>query len=565
MIIALCQINPIVGDVEGNKKKILDFTREAQAKGAQLAVFPELALVGYPPRDLLERAYFIDEVQQAIEEIRIKTKNIALILGYPARNGKTDEKSLYNRISLIDQQEIKFSYDKVLLPSYDVFDETRYFEPGKNFQTYLFSNYYLGLTVCEDLWNDKHFFSHRLYPVDPVEEIAKNPLDVLINTSASPYFAFKPNLRYNMVSNIAKTYKKPVIYVNQVGGQDELLFDGCSMVFNEEGQLIHQAASFYEDLSYIEIDQNAGTVQALENKSESPDFKCNLHIQKDYNKPPVDEIFYGLTMGIRDYVRKCGFSQVLVGLSGGVDSALTVALAAFALGSENVLAILMPTKYSSDHSVSDSEALCRNLNIPYHIIPIQNVFDTVLSNLHPIFSDLPEDETEENIQSRIRGLTLMALSNKFNRLLLATGNKSEFAVGYATIYGDMCGGISVISDLYKTWVYKVCHFINRDSILIPENILTKPPSAELKPGQVDEDSLPPYEILDRILQMYIENRMSRKEISDMGFDKELVNKIIKMIDRAEYKRRQAAPGLKVTDKSFGSGRRMPIATRLSYK
>lgn len=542
MKIALSQFNPTVGDFAGNSARILSLAAQAQERGADLAVFSELCLCGYLPQDLLERPAFIDRNRQALKELAAKLP-LPAIVGYVGRVEHSTGKAIANRAALICSGRIVFEQSKMLLPTYDVFDESRYFQPADRQYVYGLGPEQLGITICEDMWNDKNFWANRRYPRDPVSELIGQGATVLINISASPYTIDKRSLRLEILQSIAVQHRRPVIYVNQVGGNDTLIFDGASIALRADGKIAAQTLAFAEDLVLFDTVSGEG----------------EMHAQ------PREELEYAycaLLAGTRDYVHKCGFKKILIGLSGGIDSAVVAAIATEALGRENVLGISMPGPYSSEGSKADAKALAANLGIEFKTIPIGAVFDAYRSALAPAFGDRPADATEENLQARIRGNYLMALSNKFGSMVLSTGNKSENAVGYCTLYGDMAGGLAVISDVPKLMVYELARWINRERELIPPSTIDKPPSAELRPNQKDEDSLPPYDVLDRILKAYIEDLQSPREIADhYGFDLKLVRDIALLVDRNEYKRKQAAPGLKITSRAFGFGRPFPIAQK----
>lgn len=541
MKIALAQINQTVGDFKKNTEKICLSINRAKCKGADLVAFPELAVTGYPPKDFLDIPAFVDENLKALEEIAHSTSGIAAIVGFVDKNKRPYGKLVHNAAAFIQDQKIVSVHHKSLLPTYDVFDECRYFEPAHTISPVKFKNYTLGISICEDIWNDEEFWTRPLYEIDPIENLISNGANVIINISSSPFTVGKhEEIRLRMLTHDAVKYKVPFIYVNQVGGNDDLVFDGNSAVINAQGKLIAQAAIFEEDLMVVDI--------------ENP----SVHVQpKCYS--PIATIHMALIAGLRDYVTKCGFKKVVIGLSGGVDSAVTAALAVESLGSDNVIGVLMPSQFSSQGSIDDAAKLALNLGIAYKIIPIKDIFEIYQNTLKTEFKGRPFDITEENLQARIRGNILMALSNKYGYLVLTTGNKSELAVGYCTLYGDMSGGFALISDVPKTMVYELANFINRGKEVIPKNSIDKPPSAELRPNQLDQDSLPPYDIMDGILKAYVEDARGVDEIVRMGFDEKTVREIIKKVNRNEYKRRQAAPGIKVTSKAFGSGRRMPIA------
>jgi len=540
--IALAQFNPTVGDFAGNSARIVEFAREASKRGAQLAVFSELCLCGYLPLDLLERPAFLERNRAELACLAKKVP-LPVIVGYAGKAQDSTGKPVANTAALLADGRVVFEQRKMLLPTYDVFDESRYFQPAKSQHVFPFCGEQLGITICEDVWNDKNFWAKRLYERDPVTELAGKGTTILLNISASPYTMNKRHLRLEMLQALARTHHRPVVYVNQVGGNDSLLFDGSSIALTADARVAAQARSFEEDL--VCFDSAAGT--------------------GDIRSQPVDELacaYSALVCGTRDYVRKCGFRRVLVGLSGGIDSAVVGCIAAAAVGPENVLGVSMPGPYSSEGSLRDARKLAENLGIQVLVLPIGDVFGSYRSALQPAFEDRPEDVAEENIQARVRGNLLMALSNKFGYLVLSTGNKSEMAVGYCTLYGDMAGGLAVISDVPKTMVYELAKLLNREREVIPAATLAKPPSAELRPNQTDQDTLPPYDVLDRILKAYIEDLRSPEEIADhYGFSLQLVREVALRVDRNEYKRKQAPPGLKVTSKAFGVGRRVPIAQK----
>lgn len=542
MNILLASINPTVGDLEGNFQKIIDKIHSAKEVGADLVVFPELSLLGYPPLDLLDKKSFIDEAISYHQKIAEHSKDIGVIFGSVVRIEDQVGTNLFNSAIFCFDGEIKSIHYKSLLPNYDVFDEVRYFEPSPEIKLLEFKGKKFGITICEDAWNDKDFWVHRKYEFDPVEEVVKLGAEFIVNISASPFSAGKEKIRTEMFSSIAKKHQRTVLFVNQVGANTDLIFDGGAKVFDSNGNLILASNRFEESFVLFNTEENYE--------------KLNYSFSED-----VEDIYRALILGIKDYCQKTGFKKVVLGLSGGIDSALVAVLAKEALGPENVLCVMMPSQYSSEGSIKDSEKLVNKIGVRSTILPIQNLFEEFKKTLSKEFRDLPEDVTEENLQSRIRGTLLMALSNKFGYLLLATGNKSELATGYATLYGDMCGGLAPISDVYKTKVYELAKFINRQEEIIPIEIINKVPSAELRPNQTDQDTLPPYDVLDEILYYYIEEAKEVDEIVEAGFDRELVQKVLKMVDRAEYKRKQAAPGLKVTNKAFGSGRRFPIVQR----
>jgi NAD+ synthase/NAD+ synthase (glutamine-hydrolysing) len=546
MRIALGQMNSTVGDLSGNARLMSSFAERAARVGAELIVFPELSLTGYPPRDLLEKESFLDQTEQHLLELAQRTSvlNLAIICGTVTRAEANTGNRLYNTAAVLRGGQVVFRQRKMLLPSYDVFDETRYFQPGEKQHPWLFDGTNIALTICEDAWNDKQFWERRLYSRDPVEELAQKGAKMLISINASPYHMGKRSLRREIFNATSHHFRIPVVYVNQVGGNDQLIFDGSSFAMDASGQVVASAASFQEDLVMFDT----GSMRADQHE----------------NLPNECEAAYeALVLGTRDYIRKCGFKSVLIGLSGGVDSSLTAAIAVDAVGRENVVGVGMPGPYSSEHSVTDASVLARNLGIRFELVSIREQYQSFLKALHSLFGDVPADVTEENLQSRLRGVTLMALSNKWGALVLTTGNKSELAVGYCTLYGDMCGGLAVISDVPKTLVYELARVANRrHQNAIPESVFTKPPSAELRPDQKDTDSLPEYDVLDAILRAYVEQMRSPRQIADdLNLPINLVRDIVNKVDRNEYKRQQAAPGLKVTTKAFGIGRRFPIAQR----
>ncbi len=548
MRIALAQMNATVGDLEGNARRIMEFARRASDGGAALAVFPELALTGYPPRDLLEKASFLERTEAALGALAESSRclHCALIVGAATTARQGEGKHVYNSAALIGSGKVRFEQHKMLLPTYDVFDETRYFRPAESQGLFELEGWKVGLIICEDAWNDKNYWERRLYQRDPLSEMSQAGAQLLVSINASPYHRGKRALREEIFSVSARHARLPLVYVNQVGGNDQLVFDGTSFAMNAEGQVCAMAKSFEEDLVFFDAAAGHG-----DRRASHPE-EC-------------EAIYAALVLGTRDYIRKCGFSRVLIGLSGGIDSSLVAAIAVDAVGAENVTGVGMPGPYSSGHSVSDARALAARLGIRFEIIPIGAGFDAMIETLAPVFGGAAKDVTEENLQSRLRGMVLMALSNKTGALVLTTGNKSELAVGYCTLYGDMCGGLAVISDVPKTLVYELSRVANRlHGGAIPESVFTKPPSAELRPDQKDSDSLPEYGILDRILAGYVEDSMSPERIAAAeNLPLELVREIVNKVDRNEYKRQQAAPGLKVTTKAFGIGRRFPIAQRFS--
>lgn len=543
MKIALVQINPVIGDFRYNCEKILSWSKEALNRGCELVIFPELVVSGYPPQDLLERGSFIDSHDRAVSRLLAELPELDVMFGCFEKNTGDHGKKLYNSVVVARGGQIIFRARKQLLPSYDVFDETRYFEPGLPAPVYQFKDMHFGVTVCEDVWSEEV----REYDVEPVESLIQlgksngHPLNAIINISASPFQRDKEAIRKDIFTTISRRYQIPFLYCNQIGGQDSLLFDGRSLVMDRHGTVTAQALGFVEDMIVVDAASWQGEMHGAPQLSEQA------------------AVYQALALGVSDYVRKCGFSTVVLGLSGGIDSALTAAIAVDALGPDNVLGVALPSPYSSQESLDDARLLAENLGCRFEIIPISDLFDGFRQSLSNLFEGLEEDLTEQNIQARIRGNLLMALSNKFGDMLLTTGNKSEMAVGYCTLYGDMSGGLAVISDVPKQLVYELSHYVNRNREIIPASIITKAPSAELKPDQTDQDDLPPYELLDRILELYLELGKGIVEIVDLGFNEETVRDIVRRVRINEYKRKQAPMGLKVTTKAFGSGRRYPNA------
>jgi NAD+ synthase (glutamine-hydrolysing) len=541
--IALGQINPTVGDFSGNSAKIIEYSQRARAGGAELILFPELSVCGYPPRDLVERPSFVARNRETAELIAAQTRGIAVICGLVTPAQSETGKSVMNSAALLQDGEIAFLQSKMLLPTYDVFDEVRNFAPAKSQQLFSLSSKSVALTICEDAWNDKLFWPKRLYTVDPIDALVRAGGDLVLNISASPFWIGKREVRRDMLASIARQHKVPVAMVNQVGGNDSLLFDGSSIVLNAEGKIIAQGRSFEEDLICFD----------------SSDLTGDIHEQVEGEEGSV---YSALVLGTRDYIQKCGFRKAIIGLSGGIDSALTAVIAVDAVGAANVIGVGMPGPYSSRGSIDDARALASNLGIRFELLSINSAVDAYRRTLQDVFAGQKEDATEENIQSRARGTLLMALSNKFGAIVLSTGNKSELGVGYCTLYGDMVGGLAVISDVPKTLVYRLSHYVNLGRAIIPRDTLEKPPSAELRPDQKDSDSLPAYEVLDAVLEDYVEDAHSAERIAaDRGFDIEVVRRVVRMVDRAEYKRQQAAPGIKISPKAFGYGRRFPIAAK----
>ena len=547
MKIALAQTNPIVGDVVGNSERIIDLIARARRAGADLVVFPELAVVGYPPRDLLLKPRFVKENVEAVDRIAERCVGIAALVGFVEFNRDAVGRQLRNAAAYCIDGGLREVRHKSLLPTYDVFDEQRYFEPGPEVALIDHLGTQLGVSICEDLWNDEQLVGRRIYHRDPIGQIAGAGARAIVNMSASPFWQNKHPFRRRLFAAQAKKHGLPIVFVNQVGGNDDLIFDGASTVFDANGEVIAQAKAFDEDLLVVDLD----TVDPARTEP-YPESIASVHD--------------ALALGVRDYVCKCGFKRVVLGLSGGIDSAVTAALATAALGPDAVTGVAMPSRYSSDHSLSDAEAVARNLGIRFKTIPIEPMHEAFETHLEPHFEGRPPDIAEENVQARIRGCLLMALSNKFGCLLLTTGNKSELAVGYCTLYGDMCGGLAVISDVPKQMVYRLAEHVNQraGSEVIPRNTITKPPSAELKLDQTDQDSLPPYDTLDAILEQYVSQERGVDEIIGAGFDPETVQRVVRLVDVNEYKRKQAALGLKVTSRAFGVGRRMPIAARFRY-
>jgi NAD+ synthase (glutamine-hydrolysing) len=541
--IALAQINPTVGDFTGNAAKLRQYSLDAALRGADVVVFPELAVCGYPPRDLVEIPAFVARSRQVLEDLAAEIRDIAIIAGLPTPAAEETGKRVMNSAALLREGRIDFIQSKRLLPTYDVFDESRNFSPALAQRLFCLGGQAVALTICEDAWNDKAFWSRRLYGQDPVEDLVRVGGRLLLNISASPFNVGKRELRHAMLASLAQQHHVPVLLVNQVGGNDSLVFDGSSVALDPSGRVIAQAKSFEEDLILVDTESMSG----------------DMHEQMAGTEASA---YAALVLGTRDYVRKCGFRKVVVGLSGGIDSALTAVIAVDALGAENVIGVSMPSQYSSEGSITDARELAVNLGICFEVVPIKTIFEAYRGALAGIFQGLAEDVTEENLQARTRGGLLMAVANKYGALVLTTGNKSELGVGYCTLYGDMVGGLAVISDVPKTLVYRLARYVNSQRAVIPEDSITKPPSAELRPDQRDSDSLPPYEVLDRVLEEYVNNLKSASEIAEVtGFDPEVIGYVIRLINRSEYKRQQSAPGIKISTKAFGIGRRFPIAAR----
>jgi NAD+ synthase (glutamine-hydrolysing) len=542
MKIAMAQINTTVGDISGNRDRVFKAMEKAQALGANIAVFPELCLTGYPPRDLLGLHGFVESNLCALREIAARSGSMGVVVGFVDHNTNKEGRDFHNSAAFLAEGHIQAVIHKTLLPTYDVFDEDRYFEGSKGVRLVNFGDHVLGISICEDAWNSEDFWPKPLYSTDPIRNLVEKGADLLINISASPYEMGKPRIRFRMLLEHVRKHKIPLIYVNLVGGNDDLLFDGNSLAIGKNGNVIAQGPSFSEDLLIVDPD-------AREDRGY-------------YEGESQENLFQALVVGTRDYAHKCGFKSATLGLSGGIDSSVVACIAAEALGSGNVLGVSMPSMYSASESFEDARTLARNLGIQFDTVPIGPIYQVFKESMERTFAGLPEDITEENLQARIRGTILMALSNKFGHLVLGTGNKSELGAGYCTLYGDMVGGLAVISDVPKTMVYKLAAYINRHKEYIPPNTIQRAPSAELRPNQTDQDSLPEYEILDGILKSRVEEQMSVDEIIAQGYERETVEKVVRMIYANEYKRRQAAIGLKVTTRAFGTGRRMPIAMRL---
>ena len=539
MKISLAQINTTVGDFAGNEAKILRAYQRGVVAGAEIVVFPELATCGYPPRDLLLKPSFVEANLDLLNRLAKASGATAMLVGYVGKNAIRPGRETTNSAALLQNGRIIASRSKMLLPTYDVFDEDRYFEPATENLPCELNGRKIGVTICEDAWNDEDFWQDRRYRINPIAELANEGAELIFNLSASPWHLGKNRIRHAMLGSLARKVQRPLFYSNLVGGNDELIFDGASLAFDPKGELLARGKMFEEDFVVVDSDAPSAVLP--------PDMLDD------------EKVYRGLVLGLRDYLHKCGFKAAVLGLSGGIDSAVTAVLAVEALGAENVRGVSLPSQYSSQGSLDDARLLAKHLGIKYDVVPIQPMFVAAKEQLREVFRGRGEDTAEENIQARLRGLVLMAISNKFGSLLLTTGNKSELAVGYCTLYGDMCGGLAVISDVPKTMVYRIAKWINREREIIPEASITKPPSAELRPNQTDQDSLPSYDVLDAILEAYVVQMKSASEIAQSGFDEATVKRVVRLIDFAEYKRRQAAPGLKVTTKAFGVGRRVPIA------
>ena len=539
MRIALAQLNYHIGNFNGNVGKMLDAVKWAEKQGAEMICFGELAISGYPPRDFLEFEDFISECDNALNRLKKASQMIAIVVGCPSRNPLVEGKDLYNSAFVLYQGKVLFKQNKALLPTYDVFDEYRYFEPASKFSCFEFKGQKIALTICEDIWNVGN--DNPLYTISPLDILIKENPDFILNLSASPFSYSHAEARIDILKENVKKYKKPIFYSNNVGAQTELIFDGGSIVINQKGVIVDEMSYFKEEMKVYDIDE-----------------VISSNTTKEQEKDDISEIHQSLVLGVKDYFEKLGLKKAIIGLSGGIDSAVTTVIASQALGPDNVRVIMMPSQYSSSHSVDDAVALAENLGIHYDIIKIEDIYKSFKNKLDPIFGSLPFDVTEENLQARIRGVLLMAMSNKFGNIVLNTSNKSEAAVGYGTLYGDMCGGLSVLGDVYKVQVFALAKFINKENEIIPLNTIEKPPSAELRPDQKDSDSLPEYHILDQILYEYIENKKGPKEIINLGFDDALVRRVLRLVNINEFKRFQTAPTLRVSSKAFGMGRRMPI-------
>jgi NAD+ synthetase len=566
--IGLLQLNSTIGDFAANQAKLLGAYHQSVATGAEFVLAPELFLCGYPPRDLLQRPDFIAANLAALDAVAGSIGPVPLCVGYVDHNRELPGRPLRNAAAVLQNGRIIWRTHKSLLPTYDVFDEDRYFEPARSVAPFEFLGQKIGITICEDIWNDEDFWPERLYRRDPIKELISQQASLILNLSASPWHLGKEHTRLEMLRRVARDERIPLVQVNAVGANDELIFDGHSVALNQSGEVLALAPGFVEEL--LVVDLSAIAQPHVVNKPASESGAAAPALKENHAFASREELlFSALSLGVRDYVKKCGFQRVVLGLSGGIDSALVAVIAADALGPQNVLGVSLPARYSSEGSLTDAEKLATNLGIDYEVLPIEGAFKAVELQLQKVFANRPRNEAEENVQSRLRGLTLMALSNKFGSLVLTTGNKSEMAVGYCTLYGDMCGALAVIADVFKTDVYKLANWINshysrrtgRNTEIIPEDTITKPPSAELRPDQKDQDSLPEYGILDAILQAYIVENQSKEQIIKLGFPAPIVNDVINKVVFSEYKRRQAAPGLKVSPRAFGTGRRIPVAQR----
>lgn len=544
MKVFLAQINTVVGAVEENAARVEQWIASARSAGADLVVFPELTLTGYPPKDLLEFPSFVEKNIAALERLAPATRDIAALVGFVARSEQGEGKGLHNSAAFLADGRIASVHHKTLLPTYDVFDEGRHFDPAPSVRIARLGDRRLGVSICEDCWNDRLYWRRRIYPVDPIERLAEQGMDVLINLSASPFALGKRRIKREMFALIASHHGVPLVHVNLVGGNDSLVFDGWSNVFDREGRTVAQLADFREDGALVDLDKPDGPAHSVTSTDE-------------------EQVYEALLLGTRDYLHKCGFKKAVIGLSGGIDSSLAAALAAAALGPENVLGVSMPSRFSSQSSLDDARSLAENLGIQYKVIPIEPAYRAFLGTMPDLKGEGAPELAAENLQARLRGVILMTISNKYGHLVLATGNKSELATGYCTLYGDMVGGLAVLGDVPKTLVYRLAHFINRQAQreVIPRRIIEKAPSAELRPGQKDTDSLPPYEVLDPIVAAYVEDRLDVDAIVERGFDRATVQSVVARINHNEYKRLQAPPAIKVTSKAFGYGRRMPIAAK----
>ncbi len=565
--IGLLQLNSTVGDFAANREKLLLAYARAVARGAEFVLAPELFLCGYPPRDLLLRDDFVDANLATLEETAKQTGAVPLCVGFVGKNPERPGRALHNSAAVLQNGNIIWRTVKSLLPTYDVFDEDRYFEPAKKVEPFEFNGRKLGVTICEDIWNDEDYWTNRLYRRDPVKELVAQGAEIILNISASPWCVGKEETRLEMLRRVARDERIPLAQVNTVGANDELIFDGHSAVLDARGEIVALGKGFAEDVLVVEL---MTSCKPIESGTERP-LRCDAEnhpssvLTRRFFPPREEQLFSALCLGVRDYVHKCGFKSVIIGLSGGIDSALVAAIAVNALGAENVMGVAMPTRYSSSGSLMDAAQLAKNLGTSYVVLPIEPAFNVVEKQLEQVFKGTKPNEAEENIQSRLRGVTLMALSNKFGALVLTTGNKSEMAVGYCTLYGDMNGALAPIADVLKTDVYKLAHWVNREREIIPHDSISKPPSAELRPGQTDQDSLPPYEVLDAILDLYVVQHLSKAEIVARGFAPIVVNDVVNKVNFTEYKRRQAAPVLKISPRAFGMGRQVPVAQRFRTK